>query len=120
MFADPTITVNAVPQALKRVNISANKGNFRTADGLFVLTIGQSVGKDFQQSVIKLDRSQNVADPFVTGNFRTVTDSVWVARRGPSPGLLSPTIQKQLYDGLSAFLAASSGAAYLSLLGGEL
>lgn len=120
MFADPTITVNAVPQALKRVNMTTSKGLFRTQDGLFVLTIGQTVGKDFQQSVMKFDRTQNVADPFVTGNFRPVTDSVWVARRGPSPGLLSASVQKQIWDGLSTFINASSGAAYLSLLGGEL
>nr|UJQ84994.1 MAG: hypothetical protein 2 [Leviviridae sp.] len=120
MFADPTITVNAVPQALKRNGMTTGKGSFRTADGLFVLTIGQSAGKNFQQSMIKLDRVQSVADPFTTGSFLQAPDTVWFATRGPSAGLLSVATRKQLFDGLSTFVNASSGAAWTQLLGGEI
>jgi len=120
MFADPTITVNAVAQALKRTGITSSQGKFRTADGLFNLTVGQQAGKNFQQSLIRLDRQQNVADPFTTGDFLLATDSVWIVTRGPNPGLVSVPTRKQLWDGLQTYLTASSGAAFTSLLGGEL
>jgi len=120
MFADPTITVNSVAQALKRVGLSNSEGSFRTADGLFTLKIGQSSGKNFQQSIFRLDRQQTVADPFTTGDFLTANDGVWVVTRGPAPGLLSVAIRKQLWDGVSTFLNATSGAAYTQLLGGEI
>lgn len=120
MFADPTITVNAVAQALKRVNMTGNTGKFRTADGLFNLTIGQTAGKNFQQSIFRLDRAQTVSDPFVSGNSLLANDAVWVVTRGPLPGLVSVATRKQLWDGLSTYLNATSGAAYTQLLGGEI
>jgi hypothetical protein len=120
MFADPTITVNSVAQALKRVGLTSNNGKFRTADGLFELKIGQSAGKNFQQSSIRLDRWQTVADPFITGNNLLANDAIWVVRRSPAPGLITVATQKQLWDGLSTYLNASSGAAFTQLLGGEI
>jgi hypothetical protein len=120
MFADPTITVNAVAQALKRTGLTTSQGKFRTADGLFNLTIGQTAGKNFQQSAIRLDRSANVADPFTTGDFLMASDAVWIVTRGPNPGLVSVATRKQLWDGLATYLQATSGAAFTSLLGGEL
>jgi hypothetical protein len=69
--------------------------------------------------MIRLDRTQTVANPLSTGEFLTVPDSVWFVSRTPQVGLLSVTTQKQLDDGFLAFLQASSGAAITQLLGGE-
>ena len=119
MFADPTITINAVAQALKRTSMTSNTGKFRTADGLFNLTIGQTVGKNFQQSVFRLDRATTVSDPFVSGNSLLANDALWVVTRGPLPGLMPVATRKQMWDGVSTYLNATSGAAFTQLLGGE-
>lgn len=118
MFADPTITVNSVAQALKRTSMGANSGAFVTNDGTHKLTISHSLG-NANQRMIRLDRVQTVANPLTTGEFFETTDSVWVVSRTPRTGILTVTQQKQLTDGFFTFLQASSGAAITQLLGGE-
>nr|UJQ84906.1 MAG: hypothetical protein 2 [Leviviridae sp.] len=120
MFADPTITINAIAQALKRTGFGTNSGSFVTNDGTHRLTISHSAsqGGGFQR-MIRLDRIQNVANPLSTGESLEVLDSVWFVSKTPKIGLLTVTQQKQLVDGFIAFLTASSGAAITSLLGGE-
>jgi len=118
MFADPTITVNAVAQALKRTSMGQNSGAFSTNDGTHKLAISHSLG-NVNQRMIRLDRVQTVANPLTTGEFFDATDSVWLVSRTPKVGTLTVVQQKQLVDGFIAFLAASSGAAVTQLLGGE-
>lgn len=118
MFADPTITVNAVAQALKRTSMGANSGAFQTNDGSHKLAISHSLG-NANQRMIRLDRVQTVANPLTSGEFFEATDSVWLVSRTPKVGYLTVVQQKQLVDGFIAFLSASSGAAITQLLGGE-
>lgn len=119
MFADPTITINAVAQALKRTGMNQNSGTFATNDGTHKLTISQSSGSGYNQRLIRLDRVQTVANPLTTGEFLEAPDSVWLVSKTPKVGFLTIAQQKQLLDGYLAFLSASSGAALSSLLGGE-
>jgi len=119
VFADPiTITVNSVAQTLNRTSMGVNSGAFRTADGTHSLTISHQLGKSFNQRMIRLDRVQNVSDPFTTGEFLTAPDSVWLVSRTPGT-LLSVASQKQLDDGFLSFLSASTGAMITKLLNGE-
>jgi len=118
MFADPTITVNAVAQALKRTSMGQNSGAFATNDGTHSLQISHSLGAT-NQRMIRLDRVQTVANPLTSGEFLTAPDSVWLVSRTPKVGYLTVAQQKQLVDGFLAFLSASSGAAITQLLGGE-
>lgn len=118
MFADPTITVNSIAQALKRTSMGTNSGAFATNDGTHKLVISHTLGNT-NQRMIRLDRTQTVANPLSTGEFFETTDSVWVVSRTPRVGVLTVVQQKQLTDGLFAFLTASSGAAMTQLLGGE-
>jgi len=118
MFADPTITINAVAQALKRTSMGTNSGAFATNDGLHRLAISHSLGAN-NQRMIRLDRTQTVANPLTTGEFFDATDSIWLVSRTPKLGALTVVQQKQLVDGFIAFLSASSGAAITQLLGGE-
>jgi len=118
MFADPTITVNAVAQALKRTSMGTNTGAFITNDGSHRLSISHSLGST-NQRMIRLDRVQTVANPLSTGDFLEAPDSVWLVSRTPKVGYLTVVQQKQLVDGFLAFLSASSGAAITQLLGGE-
>lgn len=118
MLADPTITINAVAQALKRTSMGANSGAFATNDGLHTLTVSHNLG-NYNQRMIRLDRKQTVANPLSTGEFFEATDSVWLVSRTPKAGTLTVVQQKQLVDGYLAFLTASSGAVITQLLGGE-
>lgn len=119
MFAEPiTITVNAVAQVLNRTGTGVNLGNFAKDDSLVKLSMAHTLGKSFNQRVIKLDRTQTVADPLATGIYTNVTDSVWLVTRTPVVGL-TVTQQKNLTDGFLTYLQASSGAALTKLLGGE-
>jgi hypothetical protein len=118
MFADPTITVNAIAQALKRTSMGTNSGAFATNDGSHKLAISHSLGGS-NQRVIRLDRVQTVANPLTTGEYFEAPDSVWLVTKTPKVGTLTVVQQKQLIDGFLAFLSASSGAAITQLLGGE-
>jgi hypothetical protein len=118
MFADPTITVNAVAQALKRTGMGPNSGSFITNDGTHRLNISHQLG-GVNQRMIRFDRTQTVANPLTTGEFFDATDSVWIVSRTPKVGALTVVQQKHLVDGFLTFLAASSGAAVTQLLGGE-
>lgn len=118
MFADPsTVTVNSVAQSLLRTGVGTNSGVLTKDDGTFKLSISHSLGS-FNQRVIRLDRRSTVADPLTTGNFYETTDSCWFVTRTPRSGL-SLAVQKQLPDGLLAFLTASTGANLAKLLAGE-
>nr|UJQ85018.1 MAG: hypothetical protein 2 [Leviviridae sp.] len=118
MFADPTITINAVAQNLKRTGMGPNSGSFITNDGTHKLAISHQLGS-VNQRMIRLDRVQTVANPLSTGEFFEAPDAVWLVSRTPRVGALTVTQEKQLIDGFLAFLTASSGAAITQLLGGE-
>jgi len=118
MFADMTVTVNAVAQNLKRTSMGTNSGEFKTNDGTHRLTINHSLGGS-NQRMIRLDRIQTVANPLSTGEFLEVADAIWLVSKSPKVGLLTVTTQKQLVDGFITYLTASSGAALTQLLGGE-
>lgn len=118
MFSDPiSVTINAVANSLARTGQGINQGAFSKDDGLVKASIAHTLGKN-NQRVIRLDRTQTVADPLSTGNSFNVTDSVWLVTRTPAVGL-TVAQQKQLVDGFIAYLSASSGAAITKLLGGE-
>jgi len=118
MFSDPiTVTINAIANPLARTGQGINQGAFSKDDGLVRASIAHTLGKS-NQRVIRLDRTQTVADPLSTGNSFNVTDSVWLVTRTPAVGL-TVAQQKQLVDGFLSYLLASSGAAITKLLGGE-
>nr|UJQ85751.1 MAG: hypothetical protein 2 [Leviviridae sp.] len=118
MLADPTFTINAVAQALKRTGMGPNQGTFQTNDGTHRLQVSHSLG-GFNQRMIRLDRTQVVASPLTTGEFLEAADAVWLVSRSPKVGYLTVAQQKQLVDGFLAGLSASSGALITQLLGGE-
>jgi hypothetical protein len=119
MLADPTFTINAVAQALKRTGMGPNNGSFTTSDQTHKLTVSHSSSGQGFQHLIRLDRLQTVASPLTTGEFLEVPDSVWLVMKEPRPGYLTVVQQKQLVDGFLTGLQASSGALITQLLGNE-
>jgi hypothetical protein len=119
LYADPTITINAVAQSFKRTGSGSNSGAFATADGTHKLQVSHQLGNSYNQSMLRLDRTQIVANPLTTGDFFEATDACWFVSKTPKVGSLTIASEKQLLDGFIAFLSASSGAALTSLLGRE-
>lgn len=119
MYADPqTVTINAVPHTLPRVGSSNNGGTFRKDDGTVKLTISHAENRRARR-MVRLDHNKLAADPYVTGDNTPVSMGTYLVVDVP---ILGYTVaeQKQVVDGLTAFLTASSGLAVTQLLGGEI
>lgn len=119
-FADPqSVTINAVANSLARTGLSLNQGLFLKDDGLVGLVIGQNVGPKRIRRSLRLNHAKIAADPFVTGVNNKYSMSAYLVVDLPVVGY-TVAEAKQVVDGLTAYLTASSGAKVTQLLGGEL
>lgn len=117
-FADPqTITINAVAQTLPRVSSSANAGAFSTADGSYKESVSHTYGNRTRR-VLRLDATKTAADPLNPTQNKPYSMSAYLVVDVPTFGY-TVAEQKQVVDGLVAYLAASTGARVTQLLGGE-
>lgn len=119
MYSDPqSVTINAVANSLPRVGSGSNSGTFRKDDGTVKLTVSHAENKRARR-MVRLDHNKLAADPYITGDNVPVSMGTYLVVDVP---LLGYTVaeQKQVVDGLTAFLTASSGAAVSKLLGGEI
>lgn len=116
MFADPTITISGSAKSLKRTGMGADSGGFATADRAHRLTIAHAYGKRSRR-VIKLTQDTLVASPYISG--QNISQSMSVHLVVDTPAGYDAATAKAVVDGFLAYLAASSGAAVTSLLGGE-
>ena len=118
MFSDPqSVTINAVANSLPRTSSGVNSGAFTKDDGLVALSISHSLGKR-NRRVVKLTHSKIAADPLLAGINVKASMSVHVVVDAPETGYTLAEA-KQIVDGLTAYLTASSGANVTKLLGGE-
>jgi len=118
LFTDPqSVTVNAVAISLPRVSTGADSATYRSADGLTTMSVRHLYGKRYRRS-IQLSQTSTVADPLIPANSQVVRQNVTVTFDVPPVGLTT-TVQKQLADGLLAYLSASTGAQVTKILGGE-
>lgn len=117
-FADPqTVTVNAVAQTLPRTSAGSSSGAFTKDDGSYQLQIQHSRNKRTRR-VVRLDAKKIIADPMFTAQNLEVSMSAYLVVDLPNAGY-SNAEAKQVVDGLTAYLTASSGARVSQLLGGE-
>lgn len=117
-FADPqSVTINAVANSLPRTSSGDNKGAFKKDDGLVGLSISHSYGTRTRR-VIRLDHKKVAADPLLSGVNNNYTMSTYLVVDVPPVGY-TISEQKQIIDGLTAYLTASTGARVTQLLGGE-
>lgn len=118
MFADPqTVTINAVGQTLARTPRGTDYGVFTKDDGLIRLTISHSLGKR-NRRLIRLDHAKIAADPLLAGTNVKANMAVHLVIDAPETGY-SLTEVKQVVDGLTAWLTASTGANVTKVLGSE-
>jgi len=117
-FADPqTVTINAVPQTLPRVSSAPNAGAFQKDDGSVKLSVSSEYKKRTRRT-IRLDHKKIAADPLQPSTNTLYSMSVYMVVDVPQTGY-TVAEQKQIIDGLTAYLTASSGARVTQLLGGE-
>jgi hypothetical protein len=116
-FADPqSVTVNAVAQPLPRVSTGANSSVYQKDDATYKLTLSHQYGKRNRHTA-RLDNRKIAPDVFTSDNT-AYSMSVYLVIDTPLVGYTNAEL-KQIVDGLTAYLTASTGANVTKLLGGE-
>jgi len=116
-FADPqSVTINAIANTLPRVSTDGRTGIFQKDDGTVQLTVSHIIGKRNRRT-IRLDHKKIAADPLTAENTY-YSMSTYIVVDVPPVGY-TVAEAKQVVDGLTAYLTASSGARVTQLLGGE-
>jgi hypothetical protein len=117
-FADPqTVTINAVAQTLARTSSGVNNGVFTKDDGNVKLSVSHTYAKRTRR-VIRLDHAKIAADPLISAQNIKYSMSAYLVLDLPVTGY-TVAEAKQVIDGLTAYLTASTGAKVTQLLGGE-
>lgn len=118
MLADPqSVTINAVANSLPNVGRGVNTSTYQKDDGTVRLAISHQYGKRTRRTA-RLDFSKIVADPLVPTQNQKVSMSTYLVIDHPVTGLTNAEI-KQVVDGLTAYLTATSGTVVTKMVGGE-
>jgi hypothetical protein len=117
-FADPqSVTINAVANTLPRISSGPNSGSFQKDDGTVKLSVSHAYNKRVRRT-IRVDHKKIAADPLQPSTNTQFSMSCYIVCDVPVTGY-TVAEQKQIIDGLTAYLTASSGARVTQLLGGE-
>jgi len=117
-FADPqSVTINAVAKSLPRTSSSTDSGAFTKDDGEVKLSISHAYNKR-NRRVIRLDHQKITTDTLDPTINTLYNMSCYLVVESPKVGY-TVAEQKQVVDGLVAYLTATSGARVTQLLGGE-
>lgn len=118
MLADPqSVTINAVANSLPAVVRNGASSTYQKDDGTVKLTVSNSVGRRTRRNV-RLDFKKVAPDPLISAQNIIYSMSCYLVVDVPPSGF-TITEQKQIADGLTAWLTASSGANLTKVLGGE-
>lgn len=117
-YADPqTVTINAIANTLPRVSSGVNAGGFSKDDGTVKLSVSHQYSKRTRRT-LRLDFSKVAPDPLVSSTNIRYSMSAYIVVDVPTTGFTIAET-KQIVDGLTLYLTASSGARVTQLLGGE-
>lgn len=118
MFTDPqSITINAVANSLPRVSTNGTGSGYATSDGNIKLSVSHAYNKRTRR-VARIDQKKTAQDPLFPAQNAPYNMACYLVVDVPPTGF-SVTEQKQLVDGLTAWLTATSGSNVTKLLGGE-
>jgi len=118
-LADPqTVTINAVAKTLPRTGYLPNAGVFTIDDGTIRLTVSDTYGAKRTRRSARLDFSKIAADPLISAQNIKYSMSAYLVVDVPVTGF-TVAEAKQIVDGLTLWLTASTGANTTKLLGGE-
>jgi len=117
-YADPqSVTINAVANSLPRVSSGVNTGSFSKDDGNVKLSVAHSYGKRTRRT-IRLEHRKIAADPLISAQNIAYSMTCYLVCDIPTTGY-TVAEAKQIVDGLTLYLTATSGARVTQLLGGE-
>lgn len=117
-FADPqSVTINAVANSLPRTSSGPNNGVFTKDDGAVRLQVSHAYGKRVRRT-LRIDHTKIAADALQPSTNARYSMSTYLVVDVPVTGYTNTEI-KQIVDGLTGYLTASSGAKVTQLLGGE-
>jgi len=117
-FADPqSITINSIANTLPRVSSEKNSGTFQKDDTTVKLSVSHQYGTR-NRRVIRVDHSKIAADPLQASTNVRLSMNCYLVVDVPATGYTIAEA-KQVVDGLTAYLTASTGAKVTQLLGGE-
>lgn len=121
-LTDPlVVTINAVPITAPRISVGDDKSEYQSGDGLTTLTFShlyQQGRGDRTRRMARIDTRKIAADWAKPAENVEVSMATYVVFDLPLAGY-TPTEAKQVWDGFTAVLSASSGAMITKLLGGE-
>ncbi len=114
MLADPqSVTVNAVAQSLPAISREDLSSVYRTADGVYTLSIANTEGKR-NRRVVRLNHRKIAADPLTADNVE-YTFSTYLVIDSPPVGY-TITEMKDMILGLTGWLTSTN---VTKVLGGE-
>lgn len=117
-FADPqSVTINAIAKSLARISSGPNSGIFQKDDGEVKLSVSHAYNRRVRRT-IRLDHKKIAADPLMPSTNTQYSMASYLVVDLPVVGY-TVAEAKQVIDGLTAYLTASSGARVTQLLGGE-
>jgi len=106
MFPDPqSVTINAVPQSLPRVDVGSLRSIYRKDDGTYKLTISHTEGKRYRHSV-RLDAEKIALDALTAENME-VSMSAYLVIDMPNAGYTA-TEAKDIALGLTTWLSSAN------------
>jgi len=69
MFTDPqSVTVNTVAKSMPKIRSDGTSSVYRSADGLFELTVSHQVSRGRVRSLVKISQRAIVPDPLTSAN----------------------------------------------------
>jgi hypothetical protein len=118
-LADPQALTIGSALSLPSLQSSPTQTLYQTSDGLVALTVGQSIGRDFISSVVRVDKTVIAADPISTLN-KSLTGSIWTVFKFPVKNFGFTEADKiAIYTGLNTQLTASTNTVLKKILAGE-
>nr|QDH89618.1 MAG: hypothetical protein H4Rhizo45269e1009_000002 [Leviviridae sp.] len=118
-FVDPqSITISAVTTPLPRTDVSGDRSEYTSSDGLIRLSADHDVSGKRARRVLRVDHSKLTTDPFRPSENVRVSMSNYIVFDVPPAGYTNAE-QLAVYTGFKALYTATSDALITKLLGGE-
>jgi hypothetical protein len=118
-FTDPqSITISAATTPLPRTDVSGDRSEYTSADGLIRLSADHENGGKRTRRVLRIDHSKLTSDPFRPTENVKVSMSNYIVFDVPPAGYTNTEILA-VYTGFKTLYTATSDALIAKLLGGE-
>jgi hypothetical protein len=118
-FTDPqSITISAATTPLPRTDVSGDRSEYTSADGLIRLSADHENGGKRTRRVLRIDHSKLTSDPFRPTENVKVSMSNYIVFDLPVAGYTA-TEALAVYTGFKTLYSATSDALITKLLGGE-